>query len=169
MYTWPARYDAVPMPTWTPSPAVTVEGGPNMKAEKADKVPYVRPMNFTQKCGEITYEGHMRTLMAADDMVQEWPQSGERLTKANSMKLLESYGEMSGTSPTFKYGGMLGGGDVFVIKGTIDYGDGIPVSYVGVGELRDGKVAKMTEYFANPFEAPAWRADFVEKMEPAGV
>jgi arylsulfatase A-like enzyme len=69
MYTWPARYDAVPMPTWTPSPAVTVEGGPNMKAEKADKVPYIRPMNFTQKCGEITYEGHMRTLMAADDMV----------------------------------------------------------------------------------------------------
>jgi len=24
----------------------------------------------------------------------------------------------------------------------------------------------MTEYFANPFEAPAWRADFVERMEP---
>jgi hypothetical protein len=104
---------------------------------------------------------------STDDFVQEWPQSGERLTKANSMKLLESYGEMSGTSPKFTYGGMLGGGDLFVIKGTIDYGDGIPVSYVGVGELRDGKVAKMTEYFANPFEAPAWRADFVEKMEPA--
>jgi hypothetical protein len=104
---------------------------------------------------------------STDDFVQEWPQSGERLTKANSMKLLEHYGEMSGTSPKFTYDGMLGGGDVFVIKGTIDYGDGIPVSYVGVGELRDGKVAKMTEYFANPFEAPAWRADFVEKMEPA--
>ena len=106
---------------------------------------------------------------STDDFVQEWPQSGERLTKANSMKLSASYGEMTGTSPTFKYGGMLGGGDVFVIKGTIDYGDGIPVSYVGIGELRDGKVAKLTEYFANPFEAPAWRADFVEKMEPAGV
>jgi hypothetical protein len=24
----------------------------------------------------------------------------------------------------------------------------------------------MTEYFANPFEAPAWRADYVERMEP---
>ena len=52
------------------------------------------------------------------------------------------------------------------VEGTIDYGDGFPVSYVGIGELRDGKVAKMTEYFANPFEAPAWRADFVERMEP---
>src|SRR5438067_13046261 len=104
---------------------------------------------------------------ATDDFVQEWPQSGERLTKANSLRLDEKYSELSGTTPTFTYKRMLGGGDVFVVEGTIDYGDGIPVSYVGVGELRDGKIAKMTEYFANPFEAPAWRADFVERMEPA--
>jgi hypothetical protein len=104
---------------------------------------------------------------ATDDFVEEWPQSGERLTKAASIRMAESYPEMSGTSPTFKYGRMLGGADLFVIEGTIDYGDGIPVSYVGVGELRDGKVARMTEYFANPFEAPAWRAGFVERMEPA--
>jgi len=104
---------------------------------------------------------------ATDDFVEEWPQSGERLTKASSRKLSENYPQMSGTSPTFKYRRMIGGGDVFVVEGTIDYGDGIPVSYVGVGEVRDGKVAKMTEYFANPFEAPAWRADFVERMEPA--
>jgi hypothetical protein len=73
---------------------------------------------------------------------------------------------MSGTTPSFTYKRMLGGGDVFVLEGTIDYGDGIPVSWVGIGEIRDGKVARMTEYFANPFEAPAWRADFVERMEP---
>ena len=101
-----------------------------------------------------------------DDFVEEWPQSGERITKAASAKLLEAYPEMSGTTPSFTYKRMLGGGDVFVIEGTIDYGDGVPVSYVGIGELRDGKVAKMTEYFANPFEAPAWRAGMVERMEP---
>src|SRR5213593_3408384 len=105
----------------------------------------------------------------ADDFVEEWPQSGERLTKAASMKLAESYPQMSGTSPKFSYKRMLGGGDMFVIEGTIDYGDGIPVSYIGIGEVRDGKVAKMTEYFANPFEAPAWRKPFVEMMEPASV
>ena len=104
---------------------------------------------------------------ATDDFAEEWPQSGERLTKAASLRMAESYPEMSGTTPTFRYRRMLGGGDVFVIEGTIDYGDGIPVSYVGVGEIRDGKVFRMTEYFANPFEAPAWRADFVERMEPA--
>ena len=102
-----------------------------------------------------------------DDFVQEWPQSGERLSKASSVKLGESYPEMSGTSPTFSYKRMLGGGDVFVVEGTIDYGDGVPVSYVGIGEMRGDKIARMTEYFANPFEAPAWRADYVERMEPA--
>lgn len=102
----------------------------------------------------------------SDDFVQEWPQSGERLGKEASIRLNEAYGEMSGTSPTFHYKRMLGGGDVFVVEGTVDYGDGVPVSYVGIGELRDGKVTKMTEYFANPFEAPAWRAGFVERMEP---
>ena len=104
---------------------------------------------------------------ATDDFVEEWPQSGERLTKDASLRMAESYPQMSGTSPTFTYRRMLGGGDVFVVEGTIDYGDGVPVRYVGVGELRDGKVTRMTEYFANPFEAPAWRADFVDRMEPA--
>jgi hypothetical protein len=104
-----------------------------------------------------------------DDFIQEWPQSGERLSKAASMRLAGEYPEMSGTQPKFTYKRMLGGGDTFVVEGTIDYGDGVPVSYVGIGEMRDGKVARMTEYFANPFEAPAWRANFVERMEPATV
>ena len=102
---------------------------------------------------------------ATEDFVEEWPQSGERLTKAASLKMAEHYGEMSGTNPKMTYKRMLGGGDVFVVEGTIDYGDGVPVSYVGIGEMRGDKVAKMTEYFANPFEAPAWRADFVERMD----
>lgn len=99
-----------------------------------------------------------------DDFVQEWPQSGERLNRENTIKLFESYAEQTGTRPTFTYKRMLGGGDVFVVEGTIDYGDGVPVSYVGIGELREGKIARMTEYFANPFPAPEWRAAYVEKM-----
>jgi hypothetical protein len=100
-----------------------------------------------------------------DDFVEEWPQSGERLTREAAIRMAEHYPEMSGTSPRMTYKRMLGGGDVFMVEGTIDYGDGVPVSYVGIGEMRGDKVAKMTEYFANPFEAPAWRADFVERMD----
>ena len=121
------------------------------------------------KTGDFTKLGALLQEYATDDFVEEWPQSGERLTKAASMRMAESYPQMSGTTPKFTYKRMLGGGDVFVVEGTIDYGDGIPVSYVGIGEMRDGKVARMTEYFANPFEAPAWRADFVERMDKVPV
>ena len=120
------------------------------------------------RAGDFSGMQELAGKYATDDFVQEWPQSGERLTKEASIRLGETYGEKTGTNPAFTYKRMIGGGDVFVIEGTIDYGDGVPVSYVGVGQLRDGKVAKMTEYFANPFEAPAWRSEFVEKMEPVG-
>ena len=107
---------------------------------------------------------------ASEDMVQEWPQSGERTRGlANIKKLTESYGEATGKSPKMTFGRLIGGGDVYVVEGTIDYGDGIPVNYVGIAELRDGKVVKMTEYWANPFEAPAWRADIVERMDKVPV
>ena len=107
---------------------------------------------------------------AADDFVQEWPQSGERIRgREASMKLMEGYEGATGSSPKMSFRRMTGSGDSYVVEGTIDYGDGTPVSYVGIAELRDGKVIKITEYFANPFEAPAWRTRFVERMEPVAV
>jgi hypothetical protein len=30
-------------------------------------------------------------------------------------------------------------------------------------EFRDGKIAKQTDYFANAFEAPDWRAQWVQR------
>jgi hypothetical protein len=121
------------------------------------------------KSGDFAQVSALAQEYAADDFVQEWPQSGERMTKAAAVRLAEHYPEMSGTSPKMTYKRMLGSEDLFVVEGTIDYGDGVPVSYVGIGELRDGKITRMTEYFANPFEAPAWRADFTERMEPVAT
>lgn len=126
--------------------------------ELAARFEEVLKSNDFSRLAELTRE------VGTDDFTEEWPQSGERLTRENSAKLTEAYADMSGTNPKFSYRRMLGGGDVFVIEGTIDYGDGVPVSYVGIGELRDGKVSRLTEYFANPFEPPAWRADFVDRM-----
>jgi len=113
-----------------------------------------------------------RTLIdvATDDFVQEWPQSGERIVGRDAaIKLNEGYAQATGTSPKMSFRRIVGSGDIYAIEGTIDYGDGTPVSYVGIAEFRDGKIAKMTEYFANPFPAPEWRAGFVERMEPIAV
>ena len=119
---------------------------------------------------DIAAMGGLLIEYASDDFVQEWPQSGERIVGRDAaMKLAKSYPEATGSQPKMTFRRMLGAGDLYVIEGTIDYGDGTPVSYVGVAELRDGKVFKMTEYFANPFEAPAWRAEMVERMQPVGA
>jgi hypothetical protein len=31
-------------------------------------------------------------------------------------------------------------------------------------EVKDDKIIKQTTYFGQPFEAPAWRAEWVERM-----
>jgi hypothetical protein len=100
---------------------------------------------------------------ATDDFVQEWPQSGERLGVEGSKKMAEHYAEQTGSSPKMQLRGVREAGDLAVVEGTIDYGNGVPVSYVGIAEFTDGKVRRVTEYFADPFEAPEWRAPFVEK------
>jgi ketosteroid isomerase-like protein len=103
--------------------------------------------------------------LQADDFVEEWPQSGERIRgRDNSKAINDNYPQMTGSNPKMKLRRITGEGSVWVAEGTIDYGDGTPISYVGITELRDGKIARITEYFANPFEAPAWRSKWVEKM-----
>ena len=55
LYTWPARDDNVPIPPWTPTPAESVEAGPNAKAEKADKVPYLRDKKYSPTCAAVLH------------------------------------------------------------------------------------------------------------------
>ena len=45
------------------------------------------------------------------------------------------------------------------------YPDGSTWCMVTLLELHDGLVHREIEYFAEPFEAPAWRAPFVESMD----
>jgi ketosteroid isomerase-like protein len=120
--------------------------------------------------GDVSAMAQALDEYASEDLVEEWPQSGERIRgRANVKKLTEGYGAATGKTPKMTFKRLTGSGDVYVVESTIDYGDGIPVNYVGIAELRDGKIVKMTEYFANPFEAPAWRADIVERMDKVPV
>ena len=97
---------------------------------------------------------------ATDDFVEEWPQSGERLTKEASLRTARATRRCRARS------------DVDVSadarrrhlrdRGHDRLRRRRPGELRGIGELREDKVSRMTEYFANPFEAPAWRAPFVE-------
>jgi hypothetical protein len=54
---------------------------------------------------------------------------------------------------------------LWVVEAVIDYGGGQAFDVVVISELRDGKMWRDRWYFAEPFEAPEWRAQWVERME----
>jgi 3-hydroxymyristoyl/3-hydroxydecanoyl-(acyl carrier protein) dehydratase len=96
-----------------------------------------------------------------DDFVQEWPQSGERIVgRDNAMEINRNF---PGGLPKMKFRRALAGGDLAVMEVELTYADGSRYFGVSVVEIRDGKVAKETDYFAQPFPAPQWRAQWVER------
>jgi len=130
----------------------------------------VERLTSAMNTGDLSTLASMVAGSVTDDFVEEWPQSGERIRGAEGVRrLAENYPQATGTNPRMRVRRVTGSGDVYTIEGVIDYGDGVPVSYISIAELRDGRVARMTEYFANPFEPPEWRSGMVERMQPAAV
>jgi hypothetical protein len=130
-----------------------------------------------QRIRDIYGSGDMEALaesldeMLAEEAVQEWPQSGERIRgKANIKAINDNYPASTGTAPKSSLRRIMQPGKAWTIESTIDYGDGVPVSMVSIIELNaEGKISHTTDYFASPFEAPEWRKQWVEQMEPMKV
>jgi hypothetical protein len=98
----------------------------------------------------------------ADDAVVEWPQGGERVRgKANIIAFRSSYPARM----RFEVHRITGRDDLWVNEYTIVYDDQ-PVMAVGIMEFRDGKVVRERIYFGEPWEPPAWRAEWVERFDP---
>ena len=97
-----------------------------------------------------------------DEYVQEWPQSGERIVgKENSLAINQNF---PGGLPTMTFRRTLADGDLAVMEVGLEYGDGSVFQGVSVMEFRDGKLLRETDYFAQPFQAPQWRAQWVERL-----
>ena len=97
-----------------------------------------------------------------DDYVQEWPQSAERIVgRDNAIAINRNF---PGGLPRMKFRRALSGGDLAVLEVELTYADGSRYLGVSVVEVRDGKVAKETDFFAQAFPAPQWRAQWVERM-----
>ncbi len=63
----------------------------------------------------------------------------------------------------FAVRGIIGRGDLWVTEYILTY-DGKPSSTVSIMEFSGEKVARETQYFADAFEAAAWRAPWVERI-----
>jgi ketosteroid isomerase-like protein len=95
-----------------------------------------------------------------DNAVMDWPQSGERVVGADDRRGVYS---AFPSLPTITPRRMVSDGDLVVAEAHMDYGN---TSYeaVFIFEFKDGKIARETAYWSEPFEAPAWRAQWVEKV-----
>jgi ketosteroid isomerase-like protein len=118
-----------------------------------------------------------------DDLVQEYPQSGEVIRgRRNFRSILENYpsglpddaidlpslrvaatDQPRVVAPLFTVVRVEGAGDVGNYNLRTRYPDGSTWWTIGFYELRDGRIARATVFFAPEFEAPEWRASFVER------
>jgi ketosteroid isomerase-like protein len=96
-----------------------------------------------------------------DDVIMEWPQSGERINGGENRRAIYSrFPSLPKVTPRR----VTGSGDVWVLEAGLDYGDGDPYQCVFLFQMRDGQIAKEIAYWAKPFPAPDWRAPWVERI-----
>jgi ketosteroid isomerase-like protein len=100
-------------------------------------------------------------LIYHDDAVLDYPQSGER---TRGRRNIQGQRASQPSKKRFSVRRIIGGGDLWVTEFILTY-DGKPSYTVSIMEFKGKKVARETQYFADPFPAPAWRAPWVERME----
>jgi ketosteroid isomerase-like protein len=100
-------------------------------------------------------------LIYHEDAVLDYPQSGER-TRGRSN--IQGQRASQPSNKRFTVRRILGGGDLWITEFILTY-DGKPSYTVSIMEFKGDKVARETQYFADPFAAPAWRAQWVEPMD----
>jgi hypothetical protein len=100
-------------------------------------------------------------LIYREDAVLEYPQSGER---TRGRRHIQNQRASQPNKKRFAVRRIIGGGDLWVTEFILTYDDK-PSYTVSIMEFRDNKVARETQYFADPFVAPASRAQWVERMD----
>ena len=75
-----------------------------------------------------------------------------------------SLGCSSTAPPSIELRRVVGSGDVWAVEARSDY-DGRIYYVVMIVEFGDGKIMREARCYADPFEAPEWRADWIEATE----
>lgn len=110
---------------------------------------------FEQMSADEEYE------LRHPDYVMEMPQSGERIRGRENMHSMQANYP---SPPGIQLRRVVGAGDVWTVEMRSDYDSRI-YHVVMIVEFRDGKILRETRYYADPFDAPEWRAQWVEPME----
>jgi hypothetical protein len=95
-----------------------------------------------------------------DDAVLDYPQSGERI---RGRQAIQSSRTAQPNQKRFTVRRIIGAGHLWVTEFVLTY-DGRPSYTVSIMEFLDRKVARETQYFADPFKPGPSRAQWVERM-----
>ena len=96
----------------------------------------------------------------AEGAILDYPQSGERF-RGRATIAAQRGGHPA--SRHFTASRITGGGSLWVSECLITY-DGVPTYSVSIMEFAGEHVMHETQYFADPFGSPAWRAALAEPM-----
>jgi SnoaL-like domain len=96
-----------------------------------------------------------------EDAMLDYPQSGER---TRGRRNIQGQRSSQPNKKRFTVRRIIGSGDLWVTEFILTY-DGKPSYTVSIMEFSGAKVARETQYFADPFVAPASRAQWVERMD----
>ena len=102
------------------------------------------------------------TLSTLQYAILDYPQSGERFRGRSTIQA------QRGGHPADRHFTVLrirGGGDLWVSECVITY-DGVPTYSVSIMEFTGDLATHETQYFADPFQAAAWRATLAEPIPP---
>ena len=102
-----------------------------------------------------------------EDFVADMPQSGERVRGREAMRDLQR-NFPADTKPTFTVRRITGSGELWTVEAEGDYGGRI-FHVVVLLELGGGKILRETRYYAEPFDAPQWRAHLIERTGQAAT
>ncbi|HEY2782038.1 MAG TPA: nuclear transport factor 2 family protein [Steroidobacteraceae bacterium] len=96
-----------------------------------------------------------------EDAVLEYPQSGELIRGRGNIQASRA---AQPNRKRFSVRRLIGLGDLWVTEYILSY-DNRPSYTVSIMEFRDGKVARETQYFGDPFEPGPSRAQWVESRD----
>lgn len=96
-----------------------------------------------------------------DNAICDYPQSGERILGRVNLQALR--GHHPGKPSGFDVRRVQGSGELWITEYSISY-QGQTSLVVSIMKFVNGKVVHETQYFSDPFEAPAWRSRWVEQI-----
>jgi len=131
-----------------------------MESDSETKTAITRHWQASDR-GEIDAE---HAIYAADAIL-DYPQSGERFRGR------EAISAQRGGHPADRHFTVLrivGSGDLWVSECIITY-DGVPTYSVSIMEFAHPFVVHETQYFADGFAAPEWRAALGEQIPGRGI